>query len=260
MARLELNNVSISNPLSRDQFLVNEVSFTVDNGEILAIIGPNGAGKSSLLKAITGDLPHNGRIVIEGESKNPKLRARQIAVLPQFSYLNFPYRVCEVVNLARIPHESGIERDNQIIDEALEIMDIGFLKNRVYTELSGGEKQRVQLARVIAQIWDEKDAENQTRLLILDEPTTALDIGHQRDLMNVIKTFSTQGVSVVMVLHDINLAAQYADKVLALLCSNTLAYGTNQQVITKPIIEQLFSTQVDIIKHPKTGSPTIIGI
>lgn len=262
---LTIQGLSVSTPTSaitRKQTphsLVNDVNCEVSKGEILAIIGPNGAGKSTLLKAISGDVNFTGELITPALSQDNALRARQLAVLPQFSLLNFPYRVHEVVALGRIPHATGATRDNDIINQALELMDIAYLTERLYPDLSGGEKQRVQLARVLAQIWHEDDAENKTRLLLLDEPTTALDLGHQQDLMRVIKAFAKQGVAVVMVLHDINLAAQYADKLLALLCSETLAYGTVDHVIQKPIIDKLFGIEADIIKHPNSGKPLVIG-
>jgi len=240
--------------------LVDSVSCELSAGEILGIIGPNGAGKSSLLKAISGDWAYQGVLEIIGVSQDPVLRARQVAVLPQFSLLNFPYRVCEVVGLGRTPHQSGAQRDAQIIDQALSLMDISFLKDRLYTELSGGEKQRVQLARVFAQIWDQTDAEHGLRLLILDEPTTALDIGHQQALMSAINTFANRGVAVVMVLHDVNLAARYANKILALLCSQVVAYGSAQEVITQTNVQRLYDVDIQILEHPVDNTPVVVGI
>jgi iron complex transport system ATP-binding protein len=244
----------------RKHMLVDSVNFDLKAGEILAIIGPNGAGKSTLIKALAGDIGHSGEAIITGLAETPIKRARQIAVLPQLSLLNFPYRVSEVVNLARIPHRSGWVRDQQVVDEALSLMDIKFLKDRFYTELSGGEKQRVQLARALAQIWDVSDAAHGTRLLLLDEPTTALDLGHQRDLMLAVQKFASQGVAVVMVLHDINLAARYADTMLALLCSEQIAYGSVEQVVTADNISRLFGIQAEIVKHPRSDTPVVIGI
>lgn len=240
--------------------LVNNVSFHANAGEVLAIIGPNGAGKSTLLKAIAGDIKFSGNITLQGFEDDSTLRARQLAVLPQLSLLNFPYRVSEVVNLARIPHNTGRSRDNDIVEEALTLMDINFLSERLYTELSGGEKQRVQLARVLAQIWQEGDAPNGARLLLLDEPTAALDLGHQRLLMNAIREFANQGITVVMVLHDINLAARYADSALAMLCSERLAFGSIDSVINKDNIKSLFNIDVHIGRHPEHNSPLVIGL
>lgn len=268
MAILDIQQLSVVKPDSghlaatdsdAKHMLVDEVSCSVDAGEVLAVIGPNGAGKSTLIKALSGDIDYQGTAHIQGLADTPVLRARQVAVLPQLSLLNFPYRVSEVVNLARIPHSTGRVRDDQIIDEVLELMDIGFLKNRLYTQLSGGEKQRVQLARVLAQIWSADDAPNGTRLLLLDEPTTALDLGHQRDLMRAIQQFARQGVAVVMVLHDINLAARYADTMLALLCSQQIACGPVSEVVTAANIDRLFGLQAEVIPHPQAGTPVVIG-
>ncbi len=257
---LNVDEVSIHSPNARHAVLLDSVSCHVNAGEILAIIGPNGAGKSSLVSAIAGDLDYQGSIDIMGVATEPKLRARQIAVLPQLSLLNFPYRVSQVVELARIPHATGRLRDSEIVGEALTAMDADYLHDRLYTELSGGEKQRVQLARVLAQIWQSDDAEQGTRLLLLDEPTTALDLGHQQLLMRALKTFATQGVAIIMVLHDINLTAQYADRVLALLCSQRLAFGTTKDVITADNIKALFNVDSKIALHPNNGSPVVIGL
>lgn len=259
MSILTINNVSVRIG-KQNHLLLDDVSCAIERCEILGIIGPNGAGKSTLLAAISGDIDYSGVITINAVSQSPNLRARQVAVLPQLSLLNFPFRVFEVVNLARIPHQTGRKLDAEIIDQALDIMDIGFLKNRLYTELSGGEKQRVQLARAIAQIWRELDSPNGQRLLLLDEPTTALDLGHQQDLMNAVKKFAQQGVAVAMVLHDINLASRYCDKLLALSCSQTLAYGPVSEVVTTDNVKRLFGIDAQIISHPTHNTPIVVGL
>ena len=250
----------LKRPSSEAHTLVKQVSAELNSGEVLAIIGPNGAGKSTLVNAIAGDLDYTGTIEIQGLESDAKLRARQMAVLPQLSLLNFAYKVSEVVELARIPHASGKKRDRQIVQEALNMMDIGYLSDRLYTELSGGEKQRVQLARVFAQLWQADDAANGTRVLLLDEPTAALDLGHQHQLMQAIVDFAQQGVAVVMVLHDLNLAARYADTALAMLCSERLAHGRVDEVITKKNIKALFGIDVHITQHPDHQSPVVIGL
>ncbi len=259
---LKLDQVSVTSPNATAQgpriMLVDDTSFSVAAGETLAIIGPNGAGKSTLLKAIAGEWNHSGKITIEGLAEPSAKRARQFAVLPQQSLLNFPYRVSEVVNLGRIPHATGSQLDRDIVQAALELMDVAYLSERIYTELSGGEKQRVQLARVLTQIWRAEDAEHGTRLLLLDEPTSALDLGHQQDLLRAVSSFAEQGVAVVMVLHDVNLAARYADKLLAMICSQTVAYGTGSEIITEELIEKLFGIKANIVTHPETGTPVVI--
>lgn len=256
---LSLNKVRVFAPDSKQRVLVDEVSCDVQSGQVLSIIGPNGAGKSSLLKALTGEWRYQGEIIAEPLSQQQKLRARQVAVLPQMSLLNFSFSVEEVVMLGRIPHQTGARRDQQIVTAALELMDVGFLIGRPYTELSGGEKQRVQLARVLAQIWSADDAENGARLLILDEPTSALDIGHQHALMRAIKSFAEQGVAVISVMHDINLAAQYSDQLLALLCSQVVAHGTPQSVLTQSLMQTLFSVEADVIQRPNSNIPMVVS-
>ncbi|GAA6137689.1 heme ABC transporter ATP-binding protein [Arenicella sp. 4NH20-0111] len=255
---LIVKDLTVPVPSNGSHNLVSNCSFSIERGEILAIIGPNGAGKSSLIKAIEGSLKYKGTIDMPTISHLPKLRAKQLSVLPQQSALNFPFTVEEVVELGRIPHSTGKQRDIEIIRDALSMMDISYLSNRRYTELSGGEKQRVQLARVFCQIW-EPDDQNQQRLLILDEPTSALDLGHQHHLMSAIKTFSNRGVAVIMVSHDINLATRYADSLLAMMCSEQLAYGTPKEVVTKSNMQRLFGLQVEILVSHESGQPVLIG-
>ena len=264
MAILDINNLHVE---INGRTLLKQIDLDVSAGEIVAIIGPNGAGKSSLLKAVMRDIPFSqGEININQQVVNHNLnnsQARQVAALPQFSLLSFPYTVHEVVSLARIPHSTGLAIDNQIIDETLAAMDISHLSERLYTRLSGGEKQRVQLARVLAQIWRAEDTETEhQRLLILDEPTTALDLGHQQMLMRTLHTFaksSDNKVAVLMVLHDVNLAARYADKLLAISEGETLAFGTPKQVLTKKNLKQLFDIDAHIVPHPNTGQPVVLG-
>ncbi|NNC99480.1 MAG: ATP-binding cassette domain-containing protein, partial [Gammaproteobacteria bacterium] len=177
MATLSIHNLRVCAPGSK-HVLLDDISCTVSGGEILAVVGPNGAGKSTLLQTLAGDIEtYEGSIDFANVSSAIKCRARQLAVLPQFSLLSFPFRVDEVVRLARIPHQTGNAVDEEIIAAALDAMDISCLSHRLYTELSGGEKQRVQLARVLAQVWRAEDADGGQRILLLDEPTTALDLG-----------------------------------------------------------------------------------
>ena len=261
MPLLDIKHLSVTRP-GRQQIqhlLLDNINCSVEAGEILSIIGPNGAGKSTLIKALAGDISYSGDISINGLARSATERARQLAILPQLSLLNFPYRVSEVVNLARIPHCTGRQRDDEIIDQALALMDIRFLKHRLYPELSGGEKQRVQIARALAQIWDEQDAANGTRILLLDEPTNSLDFGHQHELMSVIRSLAEQKVAVVMVLHDINLAAQYSDSILALLCSQQVAHGGVEHVITSHNMQRLFGINAEVITHPNTDKPVLLG-
>ena len=239
--------------------LVDDVSFDLKAGEILAIVGPNGAGKSSMLKALAGDLAYQGTLLMPDIEQQAMARARQLAVLPQFNLLSFPYLVPEVVALGRIPHKTGWQKDQEIILQSLELLDISYLANRKYTELSGGEKQRVQLARVMSQIWRAQDSNNQARILLLDEPTNALDLGHQQQLLKGLRTFAKQGVAIIMVMHDINLASSCADKVLAMACGQQVMLGTPNEVITEQTMQQLFNTKVSITSHPEYNTPIVLG-
>lgn len=247
--------------------LLDGVSCEVKRGEILSVIGPNGAGKSTLLKCIAGDMDSAaGSIDCPALAMSGAQRAQQMAVLPQFSLLNFPYRVDEVVLLGRIPHSTGQSIDRRVVQQCLAAMDISELSKRRYTTLSGGEKQRVQLARVIAQIWhnDQQPSKDNTgsavRLLLLDEPTTALDLGHQQILMQALHQLTHQGVAIVMVLHDINLAARYSDKVLALRNAKVMAYGSPRTVLNAETVEALFDTQVTVLNRPGDDVPVIVNV
>ena len=257
MSLLSIKHLSVA---VKNHTLLDNINVELTAGQVMSIIGPNGAGKSTLLAALAGDIAYSGDISLKGISnKNPE-RARQVAVLPQLSVLSFPFTVSEVVGLARIPHASGKQKDAVIVQAALELMDIGFLAHRLYTELSGGEKQRVQLARVFAQIWQHQRADNTPRLLLLDEPTAALDLGHQQLLMQAIRQQASNGLTVIMVLHDLNLAARYSDRVLALLCSQQMAFGCAEDVITAANISRLFDVDASVVRHPDDGTPIVAGI
>ncbi len=254
---LSVDHVSIKKD-ERD--LLKDICVDLNSGEVLAIVGPNGAGKTTLLNTIAGELsPNQGSVHVCGHSFKDwriQTRAKSMAVLPQLSLLNFPYTVHEVVSLGRTPHSTGVEIDDGIIHDAMVLMDIEYLAERLYTQLSGGEKQRVQLARVMTQIWRDEDSEQ--RLLLLDEPTTALDIAHQQMLMNAVATFSKNGAAVCMVVHDVNIAANFADKVIALRNGETLAVGTAEDVITEKTMTELFGAEIEIVEHPKTKKKVIL--
>ncbi|MEX1034201.1 MAG: heme ABC transporter ATP-binding protein [Cellvibrionaceae bacterium] len=256
---LAVNNIDLA---IGEKTLLRGISFNLEAGELLAVIGPNGAGKTSLLKGIAGELVSSvGSVTIGGTDiggLSLQDRARTMAVLPQLSLLNFPYTVEEVIVLGRSPHATGAQRDEAIVAETMARMDILHLGGRLYTQLSGGEKQRVQLARVMAQVW-QGDTTN-PGLLLLDEPTGALDLGHQQLLMHTLQTLATQGIAMLMTVHDINIAAAYADRILALKDGCCVAMGVPEEVITGPIMKELYNVDLRILSHPDSAKPVALGI
>jgi len=255
------------------KLLLSGINFEVRAGELLSVVGANGAGKTSLLKALVGDIAYNGRIKFLGLGDEPvllpsaglplgKRLARQIAFLPQLSLLNFPFLAAEVIALGRYPHSSGVTADHEIVEAVARKMDVVHLLHRSYTQLSGGEKQRVQLARVMAQLWPESEHKVQTpyRLLLLDEPMSALDPGHQQLVLTSLCDFANTGVAVVLVMHDINLAARYSESMLALDRGRQVALGSPQEVVTAEVIRRLFAIDVEIMRHPLTQSPVMLTL
>lgn len=241
--------------------LLDDVSVTVNEGEVVGLLGPNGAGKTSLLKAISGELKLSaGQLQLNGRMKiqwSPAELAQMQAVLPQYSQLSFSFSVFEVVLLGRIPHATGWQENERIVRAALAIVDAAHLLERDYINLSGGEKQRVHLARVLVQIWTECDLGS--RFLLLDEPTAALDLAHQHMTLRTAREFAKTGVGVLVILHDLNLAAQYADRLLIMKSGRVVASGKPEEVLTPVQIQQVFSIQVSVIDHPQTGRPLVIS-
>jgi iron complex transport system ATP-binding protein len=256
VSTLALNGVSAA---PWGQALLQDITLTLEPGAVLALAGPNGAGKSSLLRLISGDLPiDSGQLTFCGRplaAWPARERAQRLGVLPQLSLLNFPYTVEEVVLLGRTPHSSGQTVDRDVVQRALELTDTLRLRDRLYTQLSVGEKQRTQLARVIAQVCGEASLAGS--LLLLDEPTSSLDLAHQQQVLRAIRELAQQGCSVVLVIHDLNLAASIADQVLVLDKGRQAALGTPDHVFTRELFTKVFDVDVTISTHPQDGFPLI---
>ncbi len=240
--------------------LLGGVDLDVRPGEVTAVLGPNGAGKTSLLRLLSGELPpDSGEVTLDDEGLHDlahAARARRLAVLPQHSVLNFPFTAEEVAALGRTPHATGVAADRRIVASALAAVDLEHLASREYTRLSGGEKQRVQLARVLAQIWGE--APGDTRYLLLDEPTASFDLAHQRMTLEIVRRLAGEGVGVLIVLHDLNLAARCADQ-LVLLHGGAVAFsGPPVDVLTVESIRAVFDVDATIGRHPASGGPLVI--
>ncbi|MGC2234886.1 MAG: heme ABC transporter ATP-binding protein [Pyrinomonadaceae bacterium] len=242
--------------------ILEDVSLRVDCGEVLAVLGPNGAGKSTLRKILCGDLaPTSGEVLMNGKSLEDwslTERAKSRAVLPQDSSLNFPFTAMEVVLMGRAPHIQGAEtkKDYEIARAALRVVEEIELENRIYPTLSGGERQRVQLARVMAQIWESNGDE--PRYLLLDEPTSNLDLAHQHSTLKIARRFARENAAVLLILHDLNLAAQYADRIVLLKAGKIVAQGKPREIFTGKIIRETFDLPVSVIEHPQLKYPLII--
>ena len=229
--------------------LLDQVSLSVEPGRVHALLGPNGAGKSTLLKMLAGQLtPQQGRIVLEDRDLHqwPVLeQARRRAVLPQASDLQFDFSARQVVGLGRMPcRRHRASREAQIVGGALSATDAAHLEDRSYLTLSGGERARVQLARVLAQIWEPGE---HSRYLLLDEPTASLDLAHQHATLAIARRFAEGGVGVLVILHDPNLALTYADEVTLLCCGQLIAQGSASQVLNREHLEKVYGVRVEIL-------------
>lgn len=243
--------------------LLDDVSVTIPQGAVTAIVGPNGAGKSTLLKVLTGERgQHTGTVIMDGKRLgrwNVREQAKRRAVVPQHTSLNFPFLVQEVVLMGRMPHVRGVEktRDWEIVQQVMERANVDHLAQRSYPTLSGGEQQRVHLARALAQIWDAP--RDQPCYFFLDEPTASLDLGHQHEVLHVVQDLAKEGVAVVVILHDLNLAAQYADRIVVLCKGRVLAQGSPELVLTSSIIQQAYSIPVMVVEHPCQKCPMVVA-
>lgn len=241
------------------QTVLREVSVTLQPGEVLGVLGPNGAGKSTLLGAMNGELPlAGGSVSLDGrplESWQGTERARRLAVLPQSSSLSFAFPVEAVVGFGRLPHDSGRQRDEEIIREAMAAADASHLAGRSYLALSGGERQRVHLARVLAQLWPG----GTEQVLLLDEPTSALDPLHQHTTLQAVRDFAGRGAAVLVILHDLNLAARYCDRLLLLHEARAHLLGTPHEVLQAEPLRTVFGLEVLVQEHPERGHPLIIA-
>lgn len=244
---------------SRD--LIRELDLSVAAGECVAVVGPNGAGKTTLFRLLSGEItPRAGQVLLNHQDLSHwplEQLARMRAVLPQSSTLQFAFTVQEVVAMGRMPHTTGRAVDERIVQDVLNLCDVARLAQRHYTELSGGERQRVQLARVLAQVW--QPVPEGERLLLLDEPTSALDLSHQLELMQVVRQVCSADIAVLIIVHDLNLAARFADRILMLHEGRPIALGKPVEVLTPDLIERVFNVQTQVIDHPVHGCPLVIS-
>jgi len=240
------------------RMVLHEVSFNVASGEVVALVGPNGAGKSTLIRAVSGVVPLlHGDVRIDGgllSRLSTMERARYLAVVPQARSLPPAFTVYESVLLGRTPHMGWLGRtgphDHERVQYALDHTQMLPFAERYVGELSGGEQQRVLLARALAQ---------DTPVLLLDEPTTHLDLRHRESLIRLIRDLAAnKHLAVLMVLHDLNLAGLYADRVALLVEGRVRAIGAPSEVLTAAILSDVYGIPVHVIPHPDYGSPLVL--
>ena len=237
------------------RILLDEVSLEVEAGSLVGIVGPNGAGKSTLLRVLSGDLtPDRGSAVLNNvdvaKASLQHLARLRAYVGPQ-TVSEVVFRTGDVVAMGRHPiaGQSGVAGDAAAVAAAMARVDIAHLVDREVRTLSSGEQQRVHLARAIAQ---------QSPIMLLDEPTSALDVGHQETVMMVLRSLAEEGMAVVAVLHDLNLAAAHADRILLLDGGTATAFGPPVEVLTAPRLSSAYNEPMEVIDHPFRSCPLVL--
>lgn len=255
MVRLYTNELTIG---YGDRLIVKDLNIKIPDKQITTIIGSNGCGKSTLLKAITRIISHqSGTIILDGEniaSENTKLLAKKMAILPQTPESASGLTVGELVSYGRFPYQSGLGRltkkDIEVIDWALEVTGTKEYKYKSVDSLSGGQRQRVWIAMALAQ---------ETEIIFLDEPTTYLDLAHQLEILELLQKLNQeQERTIVMVLHDLNQAARFADYIIALKDGEIVKAGSCEEVITHEVLKKVFSIDTVIGRDPRTNKPMCI--
>lgn len=255
MSTLRLQDLSAG---YRRTTVLSHVSTTVESGSWLGIIGPNGSGKSTLLKAVTGLVRHEGRVQV-GDTPvselRPRARARLLGYAPQIPQLPVGLTVTDYVLLGRTPHLGLLghegRADLDVVADVLDRLDLTRLAGRLLPTLSGGERQRAVLARALAQ---------QAGVLLLDEPTTGLDVGHAQALLDLVDELRREwGTTVVTTLHDLTLAAQYAQRLLLLDNGRVAAEGTPANVLTPTVLAERYTARVTVM-HAPDGSPIVAPV
>ncbi|TWH01215.1 iron complex transport system ATP-binding protein [Mesorhizobium sp. J18] len=256
---IEVRNLSVSIGRKR---IISGISFDAAAGNVTAIVGPNGSGKTTLLKALSGDLPYEGEVHINGaeiSSLKPWQTASLRAVLPQATTLSFPFTVREIVSLGLSNGRTGAlaGEEGRLPERALARVDLDGFAGRLYQELSGGEQQRVQLARVLCQVWSPVLA-GVPRYLFLDEPVSSLDIKHQLIIMDIARDFAARGGGVIAILHDLNLTAMFADRVLVMHRGRMAAAGSPAEVLEDGLISRVFECRLRVGAVPPGTMPFVL--
>ena len=242
-----------------DVSVLEDVSFDVERGEFVGLVGPNGAGKTTLLRAMSGALsPDAGTVEIcdtDIDSLSSKHSSRLVSVVPQNTHLSFSFPVRDVVAMGRNPHRSRFSApmpaDRAIVDRALEWTRTTELADRPIDEVSGGERQRVLLARTIAQ---------DTPVVLLDEPTASLDVNHQLETLDLVRDLVADGTTAVAAIHDLDLAARYCDRLVVLADGVVCERGSPEEVLTADTLTRAFDATAAVTANPFTGTPTVTAL
>ncbi|MEP0961216.1 MAG: heme ABC transporter ATP-binding protein [Roseobacter sp.] len=238
--------------------VLERLGFVAQSATLTAIVGPNGSGKSTLIKAICGDTPYRGSVRLNGVeicNAEPWELAATRAVLPQASNLAFPFQVIEVVRIGLMSGENAEQQDRA--EAALTRVGLSGYAHRLYQELSGGEQQRVQLARVLAQVWKPVQG-SVPHWLFLDEPVSSLDVAHQLQVMELAREFARAGGGVVAVMHDLNLTGLYADEILVMSKGRIIAQGKPENVMTDHVLSTAYGCSLRVNAPPPRGEPFIL--
>jgi len=255
MVRLYTDDLNIG---YEERLIVKNLSVQIPDKKITTIIGSNGCGKSTLLKAITRIISHqSGAVVLDGadiSKENTKILAKKMAILPQAPESTSGLTVGELVSYGRFPYQKGFgrltKRDYEVIDWALEVTGTKEFKYRPVDALSGGQRQRVWIAMALAQ---------ETEIIFLDEPTTYLDMTHQLEVLELLQKLNVeQGRTIVMVLHDLNQAARFADYIIALKDGEIVKVGNCEEVMNRDVLKKVFHIDAEIGRDPRTNKPMCI--
>ena len=254
---IHVENLSLS--YESDTIIVHQLNLRIERGTITALVGSNGCGKSTLLRGLSRLLkPANGTVYLSGDdihSMKARDLAKQLGILPQSPTAPEGLTVHELVAQGRYPHQNWFQQwsreDERIVHEALTTTNLTMFADRPVDTLSGGQRQRAWIAMALAQ---------QTDVLLLDEPTTYLDLAYQMDVLDLLYDLNTQGRTIIMVLHDLNQAARYADTIVALRGGQIVAHGNPDEVMTSENILQVFGLNAQVITDPITGTPMCVPI
>ncbi|MFD2638016.1 ABC transporter ATP-binding protein [Piscibacillus salipiscarius] len=252
-----LEIINVSKQVDGKPILEN-INLNVQKGKCIGLIGPNGAGKSTIIKLISAlEKPSSGQINFMGKNVqgwSVKKLAKHMAVLTQEGLAPYPITVYDSVLMGRYPHLGFFQReskhDHDLVSNVLQITGLSNLRDQLIDTLSGGERQRVAIAKAMVQ---------QPQLLLLDEPTTFLDIGHQMNILRLVQDWQKrEGLTVIMVLHDLNLAAQFCDELVLMDHGKIVRTGSSEQIIAKETLENVYHAHPEIVRHPKTNIPQIL--